>query len=212
MSNVSINPEVKTSTNEELKSILNYALGALASAKTARYFMGKDGLPDQSRLNGVVNTIEAIRATEGKTIKVGEDFFPVEEYKIPNALVDYVRAGITYASADAVGKCEPIFKAQAGVAVLSPIAFNKFFDDFNINQPEEYQVPTTGGWRGEPVTLENVQYLENESGDLCMLHNGGFGIETCALLHFKVPALTACMPSYTRPTMEGFKIWLSKQS
>lgn len=210
VSNLKAN-ESAISFESELKVVLTNGMADLASARTAKYFF-KDGVVDADRIGKIVNTIEAIKSATGNFIMVDGEQYSKFDYRLPKALVDYVNAGKIYASKDAIGGSEPLFDSEKVKAELSPLAFNKFFDDFNRNQDEGYRIPTVDNWSASIKTLEDVQYLYDEdSGAVCKFHEGGMDECTCALLHITLPEITNCMPKYDKPTRNGYTLWLSKQ-
>lgn len=203
--------ESAISFRSELKEVLINGLTDLASARTAKYFF-KDGVVDADRIGKIVNTIEAIKSATGNFINVEGEQYSKFDYRLPKALVDYVNAGRIYASKDAIGGSEPLFYSEKTAAEMSPLAFNKFFDDFNRNQDEGYRIPTVDNWSASIKTLEDVQYLYDEDcGTLCKFHEGGMDECTCALLHCTLPEVTNVMPKYDKPTRNGYTLWLSKQ-
>lgn len=160
-------------------------------------------------MSDVCDTLEAIRCAKGATVNVGEDSFNIKDYHVPNAFVEYLNSGEVYASRDAIGKAEPLIKAKKVEAKLPPFAFNKFFSDFNSAQAEEFQIKVRDQWDREvPISLEDVQYLEDENGRLAKLHENGFSAQTCYLIGVKVDGLSKYLATYNKPTQDGMTQWL----
>lgn len=188
----------------KLSNVLSYVLKGLASSKTEKYFLSTV----ETRLGEVVDTIEALRAAKGSTITVDGDIYNISEYQIPKALLNYVRSGTIYGSKDAVGKAMPILEVKKSDGKLTPIKFNTFFNDYNSYQHESVQIPMTSLSTKEPVTVEDVDYLEDQDGLMAKLHESGFGIETCSMIGLKIEGFNSFLATYTTPTLDAFTSWM----
>lgn len=180
------------------------AFELMASQKTMKYFINDSSF--EQRLIDVVQTIEAIRCSQSNTISVDGESYAVSEYKIPTRLVDYVNAGIIYASSDAVGSRAPIIKVNGCTGKLTPLQFNKFFDDFNINQ--ETKLNTVESFNRSTTVLGDVQYAEDEHGMMIRLSETGLDIETCYLVGIRIDGLGDYLTSYSMPNKDGITKWL----
>lgn len=197
--------------SEQLKSNLKQAFlegfQTYCSVKTSKYFVHSDNF-DQ-RLDSVVETIVGLMSVKGTVVTVNGDQYSKSEYKVPTRLVDLIRSGFIYASPDAIDRAEPVFEVSKVRPNLSPMQFNRFFTDFNVGQCEGYpsfQLSEVAG--RDAVTLEDVQYLEDENGVMRKLHESGFEIELCALLGLNITALSPYLVGYPKPTNMEVVKWL----
>lgn len=221
----------KTAT-KELADIIAHAMMEAASSKTRKYFIrevtekclininektSREEIeantilrgPFIDRIEDVVETIEAIRGTDASSIIVGKgDVYSVSEYQIPTVLVNYTNSGKIYASTDAIGREEPYFQAERKIAKLSPLQFNKVFDDFNENQHDGYRIAVVENWDRKKTSLEDVQYLEDGEGSMLKLHEQGFDIYTCDLIGLQIDGLSSFLTRYDAPTVKGYEEWL----
>lgn len=196
--------------NSRLMEVFTSAFDTLASARARKYVLSESSF--NQRLIDVCNTIEAIRSTLGSEVDCEDESYPIKDYQIPTALISYVSSGLIYGSQDAVGKVDPIIRVKKRVATLSPLVFNKFFSDFNNYQNEGYRINVSDNWNKlTATTLEDVQYLEDESGRMAKLHEGGYDMQTCWLLSVKIEGLTPYLSKYDAPTMDGMTTWLSRK-
>lgn len=178
-----------------------------SSVKTSKYFVHSDNF-DQ-RLNDVVNTIVGLMSVKGTIVTVNGDQYSKSEYKVPARLHDLIRCGSIYASPDAIDRAEPIFEVMKVQTSLNPMQFNRFFTDFNAGQFEGYpslQLAEVAG--RDAVTLEDVQYLEDEDGVMRKLHENGFEIELCSLLRLNIETLSPYLVGYNKPTQTEVAVWL----
>jgi hypothetical protein len=199
-----------TNVNSRLMEVFTSAFDTLASARARKYVLSEASF--NQRLMDVCNTIEAIRSTLGSEVDCDEESYPIKDYQIPSALINYVSSGLIYGSQDAVGKVDPIIRVKKRVATLSPLVFNKFFSDFNNYQNEGYRINVSDSWNKlTATTLEDVQYLEDESGRMAKLHEGGYDIQTCWLLSVRIDGIATYLSKYDAPTMDGMTTWLSRK-
>lgn len=209
-SNVSGNKSDELKSSVELKTVLMHVCNTFASMRTVKN-LTSDVKTFSQRLGDVCDTIEAIRSTSGFSVTINGDSYQIQDYAIPKALIDYVSAGRIYASQDAIESAEPLIRVGVTEAKLSPLAFNKFFSDFNKDQAEEFKIPVATDWaKRTSVTLEDVQYLKDESGRLAKLHEGGMDICTCDLIGLRIEGLCSFLKKYDEPNMDGFASWLFK--
>lgn len=213
--NSNLNPEVNMGTEStvkfdtRLKVVLNNTIDTLASARARKYVLSDKGF--NQRLSDVCDTIEAIRSTLGTEVDLDGESYAIKDYQIPKALVNYVSSGLIYGSSDAVGKVDPVIRVKKTEAKLSPIVFNKFFADFNGYQAEGFRIPVVDAWNKlTAISLEDVQYLEDESGRMAKLHENGFDIQTCWLIELSVEGLCRYLSKYDAPTKDGMTTWLSQ--
>jgi len=213
--NSNLNPEVNRGAESaavldtRLKVVLNNAFDTLASARARKYVLSDKGF--NQRLSDVCDTIEAIRSTLGTEVDLDGESYSIKDYQIPKALTNYVSSGLIYGSSDAVGKVDPIIRIKKAEAKLSPLVFNKFFADFNGYQAEGFRIPVVDAWNKlTSISLEDVQYLEDESGRMARLHENGFDIQTCWLIGLKVEGLCLYLSKYDTPTKDGMTTWLSQ--
>lgn len=196
-------------TTSRLETVLRNTIEVLASARSKKYVL-MDKEFDQ-RLSEICVTLEAIRSTRGAEINIDGESYPIKDYQIPKALINYVSSGLIYGSPDAIGKANPIIRVAKTDAKLSPLVFNKFFSDFNGNQAEGFRIPVADVWNKlTSVTLEDVQYLEDEDGRMAKLHEGGFDIQTCWLIGLSIDGLSKYLSRYDIPTKDGMVTWLSQ--
>jgi hypothetical protein len=208
-SEVNMGAESAASSDTRLKVVLKNTFDDLASVRAKKYVLSDEGF-DQ-RLSDVCDTINAIRSTLGTEVDLNGESYPIKDYQIPKALVNYVSSGLIYGSSDAVGKVDPIIQIKKAEAKLSPLVFNKFFADFNGYQADGYKIPVVDAWnRLTTVSLEDVQYLEDKSGRMAKLHENGFDIQTCWLIGLSVEGLCQYLSKYDAPTKDGMTRWLSQ--
>lgn len=176
-----------------------------ATARTRKYVVSQGDF--KQRLSSVVNTMVGLMSCFGSTVEVDGVSFNLSDYKVPTKLTDLINSGRIYASSDCVGRVGPMFEVEHVGVSMTPDAFNRFFTDFNLNQ-DGNEIQLSEGLTRRTVTLEDVQYLEDEDGMMCKLHDGGFDIELCAVIGLKLDALTSYLTRYTRPTELGVGLWL----
>lgn len=195
------------SLTTKLIAALTAMISETASARTVKYMTSQ---PDfEQRLENVVNTIVGLMSCFGSTVEVDGVSFNLSDYKVPAKLVALVNSGRIYASSDCVGRVEPMFEVEHVGVSMTPESFNRFFTDYNVNQGEN-GIKLSEGLTRRTTTLEDVQYLEDEGGMMCKLHDGGFDMELCYLLGLKLDALTPYLTKYSRPMDLGVGLWLSK--
>lgn len=192
---------------DTLKQAFIEGFNLYSSVKTQKYFIHSDDF-DQ-RLEDVVNTIVGLMSINGTVVTVNGDQFSKSDYKIPARLVDLIRCGSIYASTDAINRARPIFEVEKVQTSLTPMQFNRFFNDFNVGQQEGYQsihlVEASG--RGA-VSLEDVQYLEDGNGVMRKLHENGFEIELCSLLGLEIETISQYLVGYSKPSITEVAVWL----
>lgn len=190
----------------KLQAVLFTLFDEVSSSKTRRYLVDR---PDfQTRLDNVTATMEGLRTTYGKIISVNGEAYAVDEYNVPARLVHTLNSGRIYASIDAVGKCDP-FRDEAGVTIpMTPMSFNAFWNDFNVNQTEEFKIPLVQMKR-EHLTLEDLSYLEDEKGDMRKFHESGIcALEDSWLIGMQVQEIESYLPVYQAPSNNGVAKWL----
>lgn len=184
--------------------LIHNAFELVGNQKTMKYFIKSEDYGQ--RLIDVVETLEAIRCSQSSTISVGDESYTISDYKIPVKLISYVNAGIIYASSDAVGSRKPLFKANVCSGKLTPLQFNKFFDDFNINQ--DLKLNVSDNFTRSTVVLGDVQYTEDEQGMMLRRCEGGLDLETCYLIGLRIDGLADYLTKYAKPNTDGMTKWL----
>lgn len=196
-----------SSLTAKLVAALTATVTETATARTTKYMTSQ---PDfKQRLNDVVDTIVGLMSCYGSTVEVDGVSFDLSDYKVPAKLVSLVNSGRIYASSDCIGRVEPMFEVEHVGVSMTPESFNRFFIDYNVNQGDN-GIQLSEGLTRRTITLEDVQYLEDEDGMMCKLHDGGFDIELCYLIGLEIDALTPYLTKYSKPTDLGVGLWLLK--
>lgn len=203
-SEVTINNDTYETGYPKIVTLIHNAFGLMASQRTVRYFLKSEDYGQ--RLVDVVDTLEAIRCSRSNTISVDDESYAISDYRIPVKLFDYLNSGIIYASSDAAGSKKPIFKANVCSGKLTPLQFNKFFDDFNVNQERKLNV--SDNFTRSTTVLGDVQYAEDGQGMMLRLGESGFDLETCYLLGFRLDGFEAYLTKYAKPNVDGITRWL----
>lgn len=206
----------KTKSFEFDKSVVNTQLldaflllnDEVASGRTRKYFTGDARFNE--RLQDVLQTIEGLRTAYGSSVVVDGEVYNRSDYLVPKKLKDYVNSGRIYASKDAIGVESPIFESEKVNIPLSPEAFHHFFTEFNGTQGEDKKFILVESLTKENLTLEDLQYLEDESGlQLAKLREEAIcDSVTCQLMGYRLDSLTKYLRKYAKYNPKGILKWL----
>jgi hypothetical protein len=186
-----------------LYKAVKHFIETVASNRCKKYFVGgiaatqrtaNDGTVTdatqtefEKRLENVVRTLMALRATFSSTITVGEESYLTQEYHVPQKLISFLNSGRVYMTGDAIGRSNAAEaeKVKDG-DILTPLAFNAFWDEFNRNQDEGNRIVLTDGYTRENLTLGNLQFADDGNGLLVKINDSGLSAEECWLFNIKL--------------------------
>lgn len=148
-----------------IKSILTEGFALVATSRTEKYFINSANY--EELLDQVVDTIDAIRATNGTFVKVADEMYPISDYCIPAKLVDYVSSGRVYFNSEAVGRADHVVLFNSDAKPIAPERFNAFFRNFNANQGSDApNLKLCERLEKVTHTLGDFKLTEDENGSL----------------------------------------------
>jgi hypothetical protein len=187
-----------------IESAIKLGANELATARTRKYLMSPESEWNQ-RVKDYAQSIVSLSTQVGSSTAVDGVIYNLNEYQVPKKIKSFIDAGRVYLCQDAIGKGVPCFGLGIAQITMSPSVFNNFITEFSRNQDSPIE---TVPYSREFVSLDYVQYVEDEKGSMVRVHETGFDLETCSLLGFRVPQITGYSRSYTPASAREIGLWL----